>query len=79
MSVKAKPGIEDIAPYTPGKSIESVKSEYNLDNIVKMASNENPFGCPVTPQQLTETFKNAHYYPDYNEPPNPPNSLILHH
>ncbi len=32
-------------PYQPGKSIESVKKEYNLENIVKLASNENPFGC----------------------------------
>lgn len=34
-----------LAPYQPGKSVESVKKELNLDHIVKLASNENPFGC----------------------------------
>lgn len=34
-----------LTPYQPGKSIESVKKQYNLDKIVKLASNENPFGC----------------------------------
>jgi histidinol-phosphate aminotransferase len=34
-----------LTPYQPGKSIESVKKQYNLDEIVKLASNENPFGC----------------------------------
>ncbi|MCM3566791.1 histidinol-phosphate transaminase [Neobacillus mesonae] len=34
-----------LTPYQPGKSIESVKREYNLEHIVKLASNENPFGC----------------------------------
>ncbi|MFP7297844.1 histidinol-phosphate transaminase [Neobacillus niacini] len=34
-----------LTPYQPGKSIESVKKQYNLDRIVKLASNENPFGC----------------------------------
>lgn len=34
-----------LTPYQPGKSIDSVKKELNLDKIVKLASNENPFGC----------------------------------
>ncbi|MFS0776307.1 histidinol-phosphate transaminase [Neobacillus sp. 3P2-tot-E-2] len=34
-----------LTPYQPGKSIESVKKQYKLDQIVKLASNENPFGC----------------------------------
>jgi histidinol-phosphate aminotransferase len=34
-----------LTPYQPGKSIDSVKKQYNLDKIVKLASNENPFGC----------------------------------
>lgn len=34
-----------LTPYQPGKSIDSVKRQYNLDQIVKLASNENPFGC----------------------------------
>jgi histidinol-phosphate aminotransferase len=34
-----------LTPYQPGKSIEEVKRQYNLESIVKLASNENPFGC----------------------------------
>lgn len=34
-----------LTPYQPGKSIESVKRQYNLEKIIKLASNENPFGC----------------------------------
>jgi hypothetical protein len=29
----------------PGKPIEEVKMEYGLEKVVKLASNENPFGC----------------------------------
>ncbi len=34
-----------LTPYQPGKSIEAVKKQFNLEHIVKLASNENPFGC----------------------------------
>jgi histidinol-phosphate aminotransferase len=34
-----------LTPYQPGKSIESVKKQFKLEQIVKLASNENPFGC----------------------------------
>jgi histidinol-phosphate aminotransferase len=34
-----------LTPYQPGKSIETVKKQYQLEKIVKLASNENPFGC----------------------------------
>ena len=34
-----------LTPYQPGKSIDDVKRQFNLDNIIKLASNENPFGC----------------------------------
>jgi histidinol-phosphate aminotransferase len=34
-----------LTPYQPGKSIDEVKKQFNLDSIVKLASNENPFGC----------------------------------
>ncbi|MEH7117877.1 histidinol-phosphate transaminase [Neobacillus vireti] len=34
-----------LTPYQPGKSIDAVKKQFNLEKIVKLASNENPFGC----------------------------------
>lgn len=35
----------NLKPYQPGKSIAEVKKQFGLDEIVKLASNENPFGC----------------------------------
>lgn len=54
-----------LTPYQPGKSIESVKKQYNLENIVKLASNENPFGCSekVLTALRTELQSKA-IYPD---------------
>jgi histidinol-phosphate aminotransferase len=54
-----------LTPYKPGKSIDSVKREFNLNHIVKLASNENPFGSS---QQVVSTLQNAlssfNLYPD---------------
>ena len=33
-----------LQPYVPGKPIEEVKRELGIDDVIKMASNENPFG-----------------------------------
>ncbi len=38
--------IESIAPYSPGKPIDEVKRELGLDEVYKLASNENPLGPP---------------------------------
>jgi histidinol-phosphate aminotransferase len=39
-----KEQILKLKPYQPGKSINEVKKQYGLAEIVKLASNENPFG-----------------------------------
>jgi len=36
--------VEKIPLYVPGKPIQEVKREFGLDHIVKLASNENPWG-----------------------------------
>ena len=38
-------GIQSLTPYIPGKSAEQVAQEQGLTDIIKLASNENPFGC----------------------------------
>lgn len=43
--MKWKEQLLNLTPYQPGKSIDQVKKEYGLNQIVKLASNENPFGC----------------------------------
>ncbi|MCQ6277913.1 histidinol-phosphate transaminase [Bacillus sp. EB600] len=54
-----------LTPYQPGKSIDSVKREFNLDKIVKLASNENPFGCsPKALAAIRENQQSTAIYPD---------------
>jgi histidinol-phosphate aminotransferase len=38
------PYIEALRPYEPGRSAEDVRREFNLERVVKLASNENPLG-----------------------------------
>ena len=39
-----RPSVEALTPYQPGKPIEDVQRELGLDRVVKLASNEGPFG-----------------------------------
>ena len=41
---RARQEIFKLKPYTPGKPIEEVKRELGLEDIIKLASNENPLG-----------------------------------
>lgn len=36
--------LDDITPYEPGRPIDDVKRELGLDKVMKLASNENPYG-----------------------------------
>ncbi|MGM9987397.1 MAG: histidinol-phosphate transaminase [Bacillaceae bacterium] len=40
-----KDQILTLQAYTPGKPTEAVMKEHGLEKVVKLASNENPFGC----------------------------------
>ena len=54
-----------LTPYQPGRPIESVKREYGLEHIVKLASNENPFGAsPKAVAALKDAAVNFAIYPD---------------
>jgi histidinol-phosphate aminotransferase len=54
-----------LTPYQPGKSIDSVKKEFNLEKIVKLASNENPFGCSQRAlAAIQENQQSLAIYPD---------------
>lgn len=58
-------GLESIKHYVPGKPIEDVKREYGLDDVIKMASNENPLG--VSPKALAAmhtALTKLNQYPD---------------
>ncbi|MBC7657547.1 MAG: aminotransferase class I/II-fold pyridoxal phosphate-dependent enzyme, partial [Frankiaceae bacterium] len=61
--------VRAIAPYQAGKPIAEVAREFGLDeaNIVKLASNENPFGVPESSKQaMTAAMAELGRYPDAN-------------
>ena len=37
-------GVKQLSPYQAGKPIEELERELGIHNIIKLASNENPFG-----------------------------------
>src|SRR5690606_33475069 len=57
--------IENLAPYIPGKPIEETEREYGVQNIVKLASNENPLGpSPKAVEAMSRALGQMHLYPD---------------
>ncbi|CEA04813.1 Histidinol-phosphate aminotransferase [Metalysinibacillus saudimassiliensis] len=63
--MKWKQQIHNMKAYQPGKPIEAVKEMYNLQEVVKLASNENPFGCsPKINEFLQQAAVNHAIYPD---------------
>lgn len=63
--IRLKATLDSISPYEPGKPIEEVKRELGLEEIVKLASNENPLGpSPRVVETLNQTALGLHLYPD---------------
>ncbi len=61
--MKWKAQLLQLTPYQPGRSIDEVKRQYGLESIVKLASNENPFGCS---EKVAEAMKlHAEAFPLY--------------
>lgn len=57
--------IKELKPYSPGKSIEDVRRELGLDRIVKLASNENPWGpSPLALEAAAASLGGLNRYPD---------------
>ncbi|WP_345993558.1 histidinol-phosphate transaminase [Sulfurimonas sp. HSL-1716] len=59
--------LESIKTYEAGKPIELVVREFGIDpkDIIKLASNENPFGCSQKVQDaVSKIVKNMALYPD---------------
>lgn len=64
-----KPALEKMSPYKPGRSIEDVQNEYNLEKIEKLASNENPYGCaPSVRSFLSNSLIQYEMYPETGTP-----------
>jgi histidinol-phosphate aminotransferase len=60
-----KPAVRDIVPYEPGKPVEEVQRELGLARVVKLASNEGPFGpFPEALDALAAAAPELNRYPD---------------
>ncbi len=63
--MQPKSNIVHLPVYQPGKPIHEVKKELGLSEVIKLASNENPFGCsPKAKEALVQAVEQAHMYPD---------------
>ncbi len=63
--MKWKQQLLGLKAYQPGRTIEEVKKQFNLENIVKLASNENPFGSsPKVLEALKKVDGSYALYPD---------------
>jgi histidinol-phosphate aminotransferase len=60
-----RPALDDIVPYEPGRPVEEVQRELGLARIVKLASNEGPFGpFPAAQEALQRVIPELNRYPD---------------
>lgn len=65
MFALANAGVRGLQPYQPGKPIEELQRELGLNDVVKLASNENPLGPSSLALAAAErALKNLHLYPD---------------
>jgi histidinol-phosphate aminotransferase len=63
--MQPKKNIVHLPVYQPGKPIEEVKRELGLKEVIKLASNENPFGCsPKAKEAIIADIDNTSLYPD---------------
>ena len=65
----AQPGVQKLSPYVPGKPVDELARELDLDpaSIVKLASNENPLGpSPKVLEAISAELAELTRYPDGN-------------
>ena len=60
-----KPAVNDLVPYEPGKPVEEVQRELGLERVVKLASNEGPYGpFPQAREAIARCVDGLNRYPD---------------
>lgn len=60
----AVPGVAGLTPYNPGKPTAELKRELGLDNVIKLASNENPLGPGKAARAVLKNPPDVGRYPD---------------
>jgi histidinol-phosphate aminotransferase len=57
--------VDELRPYQPGTPIEEVQRELGIERVVKLASNEGPFGpFPVAQEAMAHAASELNRYPD---------------
>ncbi|RUT36073.1 histidinol-phosphate transaminase [Paenibacillus zeisoli] len=65
--MQPKPQIVNLPVYQQGKPVEEVKRELGLDEVIKLASNENPYGAsPKAKAAIEQELSQISMYPDGN-------------
>lgn len=63
--LRVREQVNRLRPYSPGKPIEELKRELGLEQIIKLASNENAFGpSMLAVQAVTGALAETNRYPD---------------
>jgi len=63
----AAPAVQALQPYLPGKPVAELEREYGISNIIKLASNENPFGpSPLAIAAASAVLGDLSRYPEGN-------------
>lgn len=65
ISALAREAIRNLKPYKPGKPIDELKREMGLDDVCKLASNENALGTPAEAvEAIARAARELWLYPD---------------
>jgi histidinol-phosphate aminotransferase len=65
MKITPPAHIAALEAYKPGKPIADVMAEYGLDDVIKLASNENPLGpSPKALEAAMDSLRDLHHYPN---------------
>jgi histidinol-phosphate aminotransferase len=60
-----RPAVAGLVPYEPGKPVEEVQRELGLERVVKLASNEGPYGpFPAALEAIARATLELNRYPD---------------
>ena len=57
--MKWKQQLFGMKAYQPGKPMDEVKKQFGLDEVVKLASNENPFGSSPKVKEFLQAEKHS--------------------
>src|SRR5699024_10861725 len=61
----ANSGVQRLQPYQPGKRIEELQRELGIEDVIKLASNENPLGAGHKALDAARrALDQMHLYPD---------------